>query len=378
MSLELDQVFVIDESADEALGTAHQKMDAARAAGEERGRAFALIKAADALVQLGKPDEAMVYVNEATEMCNMMKLEEGRAAAINVSAKVHAAKGGDEEELEEALDSAMDALKLFRKLGSRKGEAAALTSLSTVYQASKKAKLAIKVAKEALAIFAELGEKRAMAVVYSTIKSAYLLKTPPETFLAAKQMEKAMAIYQELGEKSKEAACMHSIATVEKDDVKRAVDALQKARDVFIEAGDIHGQAAVMETMMTMLLDGGLYSEAVKAGKAVITLFHNSGDAGGEAQAMMKLGDIMMKNGDHEKADKLGQAAIAISASVNDMEGIKSAKDLIEGAKHAKAVEEIEASISMASGGMHVPKFLLVDPGLNKRITSTFGTAITG
>eukprot|EP00408_Alexandrium_pacificum_P013519 CAMPEP_0171222092 /NCGR_PEP_ID=MMETSP0790-20130122/35087_1 /TAXON_ID=2925 /ORGANISM="Alexandrium catenella, Strain OF101" /LENGTH=36 /DNA_ID= /DNA_START= /DNA_END= /DNA_ORIENTATION= len=36
MAMELEQVFVIDESPEEALGTAHQKMDAARATGDER------------------------------------------------------------------------------------------------------------------------------------------------------------------------------------------------------------------------------------------------------------------------------------------------------------------------------------------------------
>jgi len=379
MAMELDQVFVIDESPAEAWAATDAKMNAARATGDERARALCLIKMGEAAVLSGDIGSADGYIGEATSLCGEMKFEEGRAAVMNVMAKISAKRGGDEEDLEEALDSATDALKLFKKVGFRKGEAAALTTLASVQQASKKAALAIKSAKEALAIFAELGEKRAMAEVYSTVKSAYLSKSPPESFLAAKQMEKAMALYQELGDKSKEAACMHEVGVVEKQagSVKKAAAALQKAKDLATEAGDFKGQAAVLETMMEILLDNGLYSDAVNVGKERITIFRNAGDASAEGHAMLKLGDVAMKNGDYERADKLGQAAMGIFASVNDMEGLKQTKDLVDGAKHEKVKTEIETSIEKAKGAMHVPTFYLVDPGMNKRIASGFAAAMS-
>jgi len=379
MAFELDHVFIVDESPEEALGAAMQKQDASRATGDERGRALGLIKAADALTLLDKPDEAMGQVTEALAMCSDMKFEEGRAAAMNVMTKIHVKRGRDEEELEEALDSATDTLKLCRKLGFRKGEAVALTTLASVYHASKKATPAIKHAKEALAIFAELGEKRAMAEVYHAVMGAYLIKAPPETFLATKQISKAMAIYQELGDKSKEAASMHTIATVEKQagDIKKAAEALQKAKDLFTEAGDIKGQATVMETMMDMLVDGGLYAEALKVGKQRAALCRDGGDAQGEGRALLKLGDAMMRSDDHEKAGRVAEAAMGVFAGVNDMAGLQSAKELLDGAKHGRAVEEIEASLSKVAETMHVPRTLVVDPGLNKRVSASWGSAIT-
>lgn len=378
MSADLDSVFIIDESADEALGAAMQKQDAARAAGDERGRALALIKAADALVLMDRPDEAYGSVGEAMAMCSDMKFEEGRAAAMNVMTKIHVKKGKDEEELEEALDSAMDTLKLFRKLGYRKGEAVALTTLASVHHASQKSALSIKSAKEALAIFAELGEKRSMAELYKAVMAGYLIKTPPEYFLAAKQMHKAAALYQELGDKSKEGSCMLSVATVEKSagEVKKAAEALQKATDLFVEAADVTGQAATLETTMGMLLDAGMYKDAVKVGKERVTIFRNAGDMHSEGKALLKLGDVMMKNDDYEKASRCAEAAMGLFG--NDMEALMSAKELMDGAKHAKAAEEIEASIAKASEGMHVPATLIVDPGLNKRITGDWAKAITG
>jgi len=63
-------------------------LDFARGSMDERGRALGLIKAADATCALDRADEAMYLVNEAMSICTEMKYEEGKAAAMNVIAKV--------------------------------------------------------------------------------------------------------------------------------------------------------------------------------------------------------------------------------------------------------------------------------------------------
>merc|ERR1740129_190161 len=301
---------------------------------------------------LDRVDEAMHFVGEAMAICTEIKYEEGRAAAMNVIAKAHVKRGGDEEELEEAMDSATDSLKLFRKLGSRKGEAVALCTLSSVYCASKKAAPAIKHAKEALAIFAELGEKRSMAEVYHMVKDAYLAKTPAESFLAAKQVSKAAALYQELGDKNKEAGCLLTMATVEKNagDVKKAAESLQKSLD--------------------------MYSEAIKVAKRRVALAQASGDSGAEGFALMKLGDVALKNGDHERAAKAAEVAMGIVGNSGMYGEMGQAKELMDGAEHAKKVEEIETTVAKARGSIHVPTHIIVDPELNKRVNSQWSTAI--
>ena len=70
----------------------------------ERG----LIKAAAAPTMQDNLDHAMHYVGEAVAICSEIKYGEGRAAAMNVLAKVHMKRGADEEGLEKAMDSAAD------------------------------------------------------------------------------------------------------------------------------------------------------------------------------------------------------------------------------------------------------------------------------
>merc|ERR1740129_54413 len=327
---------------------------------------------------LDRVDEAMHLVGEAMAICTEIKYEEGRAAAMNVIAKVHVKKGGDEEELEEAMDSATDSLKLFRKLGSRKGEAVALCTLSSEYCASKKAAPAIKHAKEALAIFAELGEKRSMAEVYHMVKDAYLAKTPAESFLAAKQVSKAAALYQELGDKNKEAGCLLTMATVEKNagDVKKAAESLQKSLDLYSSAFNLNGQLDALSTMMDMLLEGDMYTEAIKVAKRRVALAQASGDSGAEGFALMKLGDVALKNGDHERAAKAAEVAMGIVGNSGMYGEMGQAKELMDGAEHAKKVEEIETTVAKATGSIHVPTHIIVDPDLNKRVNSQWSTAI--
>merc|ERR1740129_1004141 len=327
---------------------------------------------------LDRTDEAWHFVNEAMAVCTEIKYEEGRAAAMNVFAKVHVKKGGDEEELEEAMDSATDSLKLFRKLGSKKGEAVALCTLSSVYRASKKAAPAIKNAKEALAIFAELGEKRAMAEVYHMVKDPYLVKTPPESFLAAKQVKKAAGLYQDVGDKVKEAGCLLTIATVEKNagDVKKAAESLQKSLDLYSSAFNLNGQLDALSTMMDMLLEGDMYTEAIKVAKRRVALAQASGDSGAYGFALMKIGDVALKNGDHERAAKAAEVAMGIFGNSGMYGEMGQAKELMDGAEHAKKVEEIETTVAKARGSIHVPTHIIVDPDLNKRVNSQWSTAI--
>merc|ERR1712186_152599 len=96
--------------------------------------------------------------------------------------------------------------------------------------------------------------------------------------------------------------------------------------------------------MMDMLLDGDMYFEAVKVAKKRVTLANASGDTVEEGLAMMKLGETYLKNGDNAKAEKVAEAALGVFGAASMYAEMGQAKELADGAKHAKAVEEIETS----------------------------------
>eukprot|EP00420_Gonyaulax_spinifera_P037147 CAMPEP_0197875032 /NCGR_PEP_ID=MMETSP1439-20131203/4386_1 /TAXON_ID=66791 /ORGANISM="Gonyaulax spinifera, Strain CCMP409" /LENGTH=130 /DNA_ID=CAMNT_0043494203 /DNA_START=21 /DNA_END=413 /DNA_ORIENTATION=- len=128
--------------------------------------------------------------------------------------------------------------------------------------------------------------------------------------------------------------------------------------------------------MMDMLLDGDMYFEAVKVAKKRAELARTGGDTAEEGLALLKLGEVYLKNGDHEKAEKVAEVALGVFGNSGMFGEMGQAKELQDGAKHAKVVEEIETSMEKARVSMHVPTSIIVDPGLNKRVNSTWGTAI--
>lgn len=378
MAYELDQVFVVYEDPATAEQAGHQKQEAARAAGDERGRALGLIKVADAQIQMGRTDEASYYAQEALGVCGEIKFEEGKAAAMNVMTKVLTKKGRDEEELEEALDSGMDSLKLFRKLSYRKGEACALASVSAVYAAMGRSPQAVKQAKEALTIFAELGDTMGMAQMYIAIKDGFLAKQPADTFKAEKSMLKALEIYNKAGNKSKEAAANHTLAkvAVAAEDFKKASGYLATARELYAGAGDFQGQAAVIATLQGLYLQAGMYSEALVAGQKQCELFQEAGDMSAQAKAMIRLAETMLDNEDHESALKVATDAMNVCVPIGDYDGMQAAKTCMDAANKSKKIEEINIALLAASEWTNIPTSLIVDPGLGARVAGDFATAV--
>eukprot|EP00420_Gonyaulax_spinifera_P036754 CAMPEP_0197883330 /NCGR_PEP_ID=MMETSP1439-20131203/10185_1 /TAXON_ID=66791 /ORGANISM="Gonyaulax spinifera, Strain CCMP409" /LENGTH=379 /DNA_ID=CAMNT_0043503047 /DNA_START=101 /DNA_END=1240 /DNA_ORIENTATION=+ len=378
MAMELDQVFVISEDPNEAYNVGQQKQESARASGDERGRALGLIKVADAAVQSGRTDEAQYFAQEALGICGEMRFEEGKAAAMNVMAKVLTKKGKDEEDFEEALDTAMDALKLFRKLSYRKGEAVALGTAAGAYSAMGRSPHAVKHAKEALAIFAELGDALSMAEMYVVAKDGYLAKSPPDAFRAEKMMQKALSVYQEGKNKRKEAAANHTLANVAAagNDYKKASEYLGAARALYADASDFRGQASVMATLQALYLQAGMYTEAVGLGQRQVELFQDAGDVGGQAEAMIRLAEIMLDNEDNENAHKVATDALNTCMTIGDYDKMKMAKDVADDAAKAKKVEEIGMALHMAGEWTNIPTSLIVDPGLTRRVADGYASAM--
>merc|ERR1712037_183200 len=118
-------------------------------------------------------------------------------------------------------------------------------------------------------------------------------------------------------------------------------------------------------------------AEAIKLAKEKVTTLHDAGDMRGETYALLKLGEIFLKGGENARAGKVAEVALSSFAEMNDMEGMKAGKELMDGAKQAKLVEDITVTLSQASDYMHIPSTLVVDPGLNKRIQERYSQAVS-
>uniref|UniRef100_A0A7S3S5H3 Uncharacterized protein n=1 Tax=Strombidinopsis acuminata TaxID=141414 RepID=A0A7S3S5H3_9SPIT len=366
MNFDINSVFVVTESPEEAWAMADSKKQASERSGDKRGKALALIKATEALVLMMKLDVAANQVMEAQAICEELKYEEGRAAAMNAMAKIYVASGGDEEDIERGEDLVQDALVIFRKLGNKRGEAATLMTLSGVMAAMQNFEAAIKAAKDAQALFQEIGDRGAVAALYHEISKVHVLKA--NTSSAIKALLKARAIQIELGDKRKEGECMLAVGKVEAAgrDAAKATAALTTAGELFKEAGDHKGAASAMNVRMDMHLEAKRIVEAVAAAKLVVTINHDAGDLKGEAEGLTKLAEILLNNENVAQAYKLAETAAKIAASVQDRAGIEKAYDMLAKCKNGRLKQEIKESIKTYEGLANYPVDPIIEPGLNK------------
>merc|ERR1719210_22375 len=131
-----------------------------------------------------------------------------------------------------------------------------------------------------------------------------------------------------------------------------------------------------MATLQSLYLQAGMYMEAVVQGQKRCELFQDAGDVSGQAEAMIRLAEIMLDNDDHVSAHKVASDALNICMPIGDYDRMKMAKDVVDEAAKAKKVEEIGMALHMAGDYVNIPSSLIVDPGLTKRVTDGYASAM--
>merc|ERR1712050_37845 len=160
-------------------------------------------------------------------------------------------------------------------------------------------------------------------------------------------------------------------------DSAKATAAVELAKALFMEAGDTPGMAEAADVAITMLKEEGKTMEALKLAKAKVAALHDAGDMYSEAYGLLKLAELLLDIGEPDKAGKVAEVALGMFAGMNDMGGMKQGKELMDGAKQASLVKDIEMTLGAASEDMHIPSSLIVDPGLNKRIQERYAQAVS-
>uniref|UniRef100_A0A7S2VL79 MalT-like TPR region domain-containing protein n=1 Tax=Zooxanthella nutricula TaxID=1333877 RepID=A0A7S2VL79_9DINO len=376
MASDADTVLVVPaEDPATALDAAQAELSAAGLAGDDRLKALSSIKVADMLSLSGKAQDAINQANAALESCEDLKLDVGRGAALGVIARICAAHGGTEDDVELGFDSAQDALRLFRKLKEPKGEAMSLWSMAQMEVSFGKGKRAVDLSKEAMAIFQELGDAAAETAACETIADAYVTTREPRK--AAQALSRAAAIQAAQGNKLKEAACLHRLARVwlQADDDGQAAEALAKARGLYKELRDSKAEAAVLATQKEMHLGAGRFADAVGAAKEVVSLYNRAGDKAEEGRGLLRIAELFLENNDTEKAMKMISFAHTVLQEAHNMEAMNELSEMFGAVRHAQAKQEMHRAIEANADFIHVPAKMVVDPGFNKRIQESWKEA---
>jgi tetratricopeptide (TPR) repeat protein len=220
----------------------------------------------------------------------------------------------EEEDFEEALKSAQDALKLFKEAGDKKGEADTLRLIVTANRAKAQAlrylegeaatagalEDAKKYAAEMYAAFKAAGEKRGAACMLFSLAECKLdLKEE-----ALEELEEAKATFKELGDGAMEANAALGLAAcmIQQEKAKEAVEAATAALEINRSMGAKKGEARAQHALSVALSRGPLskdaYAKGVQAAKEALAIVKELGHKKLEAYELFTIAqwNLLMDN----------------------------------------------------------------------------------
>jgi len=366
---------VSQEEPAKAFEAAQAAKAAAERSGDQKAKAIASIRLAEALSGMGKAQQAMNEATEAAELCEELRFEEGRGAALALTARICAAHGASEDDAEVGLDAAQDAVRLFRKAGIARGEAVALWSSALAEGAFGRPQQAAKLAKEAMALFQQLADHAGEATACLALSAAH--SRAGDLRKASQAATRAAELQAGLAGGKREAESWQAVADIELQAQchEKALAALAKARAIFQQTKNHAGQASVLADEQRVHLSAGSFGEAMRAAKEAVTVNHDAGDRLAEGRALLRVSELLLENNDVARGQKVAEVAVGILSETMNQEAIAQGFEMLGALKHAAVRLEMENSIMMNADYMHMPKHLVVDPGFSKRLQDSYKEA---
>jgi len=372
----LDGVFCFGGDEEEHLA----KAAAARSAEDPRAQVLGMLKLADIHAQAGRLQEAAKEVEDAQSLIRELRFEEGRACTLVLIAKIYAKQGklSTADQLDEALDLAVEAQEKFQKFGAKKCEAAALLALAAVRHVAGNYEDGNLAAKESQVLLEEMGEASAVAEVYHVVADGYLLRD--DTKRASTWVSKAKEIQQDLGNRRKVAECLHRLGEIDirANDRAKAVATLFEAQSLFKELGDLKGEMVVLKTLQDFHLKKGRLAEAIGIGQEMVTTCHDIGDTRGEGNALMSLAELLLEKEEIDLCEKVLRTAHQVFTKCRDADGVGKVMTLGAHLKNAALKRQIKESITANADQAHYPVHHMVELGLQQRTAEAFAALKKG
>ncbi len=256
---------------------------AAEAENDLRAQAAAEFSLGMVRLCLNQHAEAMEHQSQALRLCEAAEWDEGRANALGNLGVLHFEIG----EIETALDLHEQALRMNRRIGSKRGEAVNRENLAQVLLAAGRLGEAGQHLWRALILHQEADYGRGTTLEQLGI----LFGRRGEADQAIKSLGHALEYYRTIGNLNGQAMALASLAVVRsqswsaEDGLKEA----ERAHELVQETGDRVTEACVLNRLAAVQTDLGRYVEAVDNHNQALSLAVQTGARMPEVEAMLGL-----------------------------------------------------------------------------------------
>jgi len=270
----------------------------------------ALLAEAEALVELGRLDEASQVLDDLFELDELLTDAE-LAQTHLVLASVRFRQG----ELGPALQSAEWASSLFDAIPHPAGQAEALMVTGAIHDRAGRIEASLAVLQQAVDHFAELGDRRRQA--RSTVQLGITLMRANRIDAAIEHFERGAREFRNLGDRQGEGAALINHATLLARS-GRLIDSepqFERALEAFTDVGDLRGQAMALGNLAGIAGDRRDWSRSIELAEQSLGLFELLGAQTDIARVSYNLGVLHRRRGDLLSAElRIGQAADAFAS----------------------------------------------------------------
>ncbi len=224
-------------------------------------------------------------------------------------------------QLEAALKSWETALKLYRELGDRPGEAKTLGNLGNVFYSLRRYKLAVDFHRAHHKIAVELGDRQAEASSLGNLGNAYYSLEKLDQ--AIELHNQSLSIARDIGDRRLEAYALGNLGLAYRSlkQYEQAIDFHNQHRALSRSLGDRSGEASSLVNIGVAHFSLGQYEQAIEFYQQALAVKRAIGDRSGEASSLARIGNAYYALRQYEKAIELYNQSQKLRRSLGDRWG---------------------------------------------------------
>jgi tetratricopeptide (TPR) repeat protein len=294
-------------------------------AGSKARKAHLLLQLGLAYYSVSKSEDALKYFEEAASLFRAIGDRRDEGAALGNLGLTYAALG----RLERAIGYYEQHLAIARAIGDRRGEGSALGNLGLAYAALGQAGQAIGYYEQALAIARAIGDRQGESRSLGNLGNAYAALGQAGRAIA--YYEQYLAIARAIGDRWGEGNALGSLgnAYLRLGQAERAIGYYEQALAIMRAIGDRQDEGAALGSL------GNAYANLGQAGRAIgyyeraLEIYRAIGDRRGEGGALGNLGIAYAALGQAEQAADLLRQSLQIGREIKDPRIVRVAEEAL-------------------------------------------------
>jgi tetratricopeptide (TPR) repeat protein len=294
-----------------------QKFSAAKdrfeAEGDAKGEVDALIALANAELQAGNRDAALVNFNRAAALCTETKYELG-FAQLYADLGLLLLSLGKTQEAEQMM---IKSLAIADRMGETAIAALAAGNLSLLYRETQDLDRAEAMARQALRFEGQLERKDGVA--RTSLNLGTILFERGRLDEAAARFAESLRLYEELGPPDRAAQALFNLGNVHRARKRtdEAETSYRKAVDLFLSANDAGGVAGASGNLGTLYLEAGRLAEAEDEFNIALDAAREAGDKRAIAMQMRNLAVLAHARGETVTACEGLRQSLALCTEID-------------------------------------------------------------